>query len=63
MERIKKVLMTKQGKRFFARNTNSDLHTQFGFIKKSDLSKKSGSKVVSNTKMEFAILTPSFIDI
>ena len=61
---IKKVLITKQGKKFYARDLNQDLHTQYGFIKKEDLTKaKEGDLLKSNTNREFFIFNPSFIDL
>ena len=47
---IKKVLITKQGRKFYARNIEQDLHTQYGFIKKDELKKaKEGTILKSNT--------------
>ena len=59
-----KVLMNKQGKKFLIRDTNQDLHTQYGFFKKDDLKKaKSDSRILSNTKKQFTIFDPYFIDL
>src|SRR3989338_5179498 len=64
MNTIKKVLITSQGRKFYAKDLNEDLHTQYGFIKKEDLKKaKEGSLLKSNTNKEFFIFTPSFIDL
>ena len=64
MESIKKVLITKHGKKFFAKNLEQNMHTQYGFIKQEELSKaKDGSLLKSNTNQEFFIFTPSFIDL
>jgi len=63
MQRIKKILMTKQGKKFYVRDVNNDFHTQYGFVKAKDLKKKEGSKLKTNTKKELTIFTPSFVDI
>lgn len=61
---IKKVLITRQGRKFFARNLDEDLHTQHGFVKKEDLKKaKEGDILKSNTNKEFFIFNPSFIDL
>ncbi|MBI2656191.1 methyltransferase domain-containing protein [Candidatus Woesearchaeota archaeon] len=61
---VKKVLITKQGKKFYAKNLDGDLHTQYGFIKKEDLKKaKEGSLLKSNTSKEFFIFSPFFIDL
>lgn len=64
MNSIKKVLITKQGRKFYAKDLNQELHTQYGFIKKDDLRKaKDGTLLKSNTGSEFFIFTPSFIDL
>jgi tRNA (adenine57-N1/adenine58-N1)-methyltransferase len=60
---IKKVLITKQGKKFFAKNTSEDVHTQYGVVKKDQLDSKDGSLITSNTGKEFFVFEPSFIDI
>ena len=61
---IKKVLITDQGKKFFAKGFDEDLHTQYGFVKKEDLkAAKDGSVVKSNTGKEFFVFEPSFIDV
>jgi len=63
MDSIKKILVTKEGRKFFAKNLDEDLHTQYGFVKKDDLKKaKDGDILKSNTGKEFYIFTPSFID-
>ena len=63
MEPIKKVLITKQGKKFYARGLEQDLHTQYGFVKNEELKKaKDGDSIKSNTDKEFFIFGPSFID-
>jgi len=64
MNTIKKILITKQGKKFYAKNINQDLHTQYGFIKKEELKKaKEGSILKSNTNKEFFVFAPYFIDL
>ena len=64
MNVIKRILITKQGKKFYAKNLNEDLHTQYGFIKKEDLSKaKEGTILKSNTNKEFSFFVPYFIDL
>ncbi len=60
METIKKILITNEGKKFYVRDLSKDFHTQFGYIKAKDLRKN--GKVISNTKKEFFVFTPSFID-
>lgn len=64
MSTIKKILITRQGRKFYARNINEDLHTQYGFIKSDELKKaKEGSVLMSNTNKEFFVFTPTFIDL
>ncbi len=61
---IKKVLITKEGRKFYANELDRDLHTQYGFIKKEELKKaKEGSLLKSNTSKEFFIFNPHFIDL
>ena len=63
MDRIKRVLITKEGRKFYAKNIDEDLHTQYGIIKKEDLiNSKDGTLLRSNTNKEFFIFSPSFID-
>ena len=64
MDSIKKILITRQGKKFYAKDLEQDLHTQYGFVKKEEFKKaKDGAVVSSNTNKEFFVLTPSFIDL
>lgn len=59
---IKKILITRQGRKFYAKD--EDLHTQYGFVKKEDLGKaKEGSMLKSNTGKDFFVFTPKFIDL
>lgn len=61
---LKKVLITKQGRKFYSKNLDEDLHTQYGFIKSEDLKKaKNGDLLRSNTEKEFRVFDPSFIDL
>jgi len=64
MDKIQKILITREGKKFYARNINEDLHTQYGFVPKSDLKKaKEGDLLKSNTNKEFFVFNPHFIDL
>jgi len=64
MNAIKKILVTKQGRKFYAKDLNQDLHTQYGFIRKEELKQaKEGDLLKTNTNKEFFIFTPSFIDL
>lgn len=58
---IQKILLTQTGKEFFVKDLNQDFHTEFGFVKKSDL-KKSNARVKTNKGTELYILEPSFTD-
>ncbi|PIN69135.1 hypothetical protein COV93_06825 [Candidatus Woesearchaeota archaeon CG11_big_fil_rev_8_21_14_0_20_43_8] len=61
---IKKILMHKKtGRKFYVRDTSVDFHSQFGFVCSTELEKKAGNIVQSNTKDEFIILEPNFLDI
>lgn len=60
---IKKILYSKEGRKFFVKDIDKDYHCQFGFVKAADLKKKAGSKIKTNTKKELIIMEPSFIDI
>lgn len=64
MNLIKKILVTSQGRKFYAKDLDSDLHTQYGFVKKEEMKKaKDGDLLKSNTGKEFFIFDPSFIDL
>ena len=64
MALIKKILITKQGRKFYAKDLEQDLHTQYGFVSKEELKKaKQGGLLKSNTNEEFHIFDPSFIDV
>lgn len=54
--------MSKSDK-FLVKDANKDFHTKHGFFKKEDLKAKTGSKISSNTKKEFTIFNPYFIDL
>lgn len=58
---IQKILINKQGKKFYVKDMSKDFHTQFGMISKKYLKKKSGL-VKTNTKEEFYIFDASFAD-
>ena len=61
---IKKVLITRHGKKFYAKDLESDVHTQYGFVKKEDIEKSNeGDLLKSNTEKEFFVFNPSFIDL
>ncbi len=62
MEQIKKIAISKNGKKYYIRDLSRDYHTHEGFIKKEDLEKNS-SIVKTNTGDELYILNPNFIDL
>ena len=61
---IKKILMTKGGKKFYIRDISKDMHTQYGFISADNLKKAmDGGILMTNTGKEMSIFSPSFKDI
>jgi len=56
---IKKILITKEGKKFYVKDTGKDVHTQFGFVSSKDLKKK---LVKTNKGKEMIVLDANFID-
>ena len=61
---IKKILLTKKGKKFFIKDLTKDFHTQYGYIKASQLKKaKPGKTIKTHTGKEFIVLEPQFIDL
>ncbi len=48
--------------KYYIADPSKDFHTKEGIIVKKDLKKKDGSKVTTNTKKEFIIFTPTFLD-
>ncbi len=60
---IKKILMTEEGRQIYVRDVTKDMHTQFGYVKASDLRKKGGTRVLTNTGKKIALLNPTFIDL
>lgn len=64
MSIIKKVLITREGKKFYVRNSDEDLHTQYGFIKKDELKRvKNGSVLFTSTNKELSAFKPFFADL
>ena len=57
-----KILITKEGKEFYVKDSSKDYHCQYGFVKVKDLKKKDGSLVKTNTGKEMIVFSPSFID-
>lgn len=64
MDTIKRVLITRQGRKFYAKDLEQDFHTQYGFVKKDDLKNaKNGSALLTNTNKELFIFEPFFADL
>lgn len=63
MEKIKKILLSKNSKKFYVRDISSDYHTEYGFVKAQDLGSKEGSVVETNTGKKLSLFSPSFIDL
>jgi len=47
---------------YFIRDSEKDFHTQYGFIKASDMKKTDGSRVKSSKEKEYFVFSPGFID-
>jgi len=61
---IKKILMTKGGKKYFIKDTDKDMHTQYGFVSSKDINNaKDGDILKTNTDKKMIIFEPRFIDI
>jgi tRNA (adenine57-N1/adenine58-N1)-methyltransferase len=52
-----------KGKHYFVSDLSKDVHTLYGTISKSDLSKPSGTVIKAGTGKEFVIIDASYIDI
>lgn len=59
---VKRIIISKEGRKFYVKDLSQDYHTQFGFIRKEELSREDGSEVVSNIGEKMRIISPSFID-
>ena len=56
-----RALICENGRFYLVKDTSKDYHTAYGYLKKSDLQKKSGV-IKSNTGKNFHIFEPSFTD-
>lgn len=64
MEKIKKLLMTRDGRSFYIRSMSKDVHTQFGYIKAADIKKADvGDELVTNKGKKMFLLDAGFIDV
>jgi tRNA (adenine57-N1/adenine58-N1)-methyltransferase catalytic subunit len=61
--KIKKILETKQGEKYFVKDVDKDFHTKYGIIK-ADLIKnaKEGDIIFSDHHEECVVYSPQFID-
>lgn len=59
---MKRILLNKEGKKFFVKDISKNYHTQFGFFKAKDLKKEKG-KIKSSAGKEFLIFNPGFDDL
>jgi tRNA (adenine57-N1/adenine58-N1)-methyltransferase catalytic subunit len=59
---IMRLLITKEGRNPFYKD--SDVHTEFGFVKKDYIEKaKPGSTVTTNKGVEMTVIDPGFLDL
>ena len=63
LEDLNKTVTIVKPKRYFVEDDSKDYHTEFGIIKKSELRKKEGSVVKTDTGKELSMFSPSFIDL
>ena len=59
---LKRNVRVSKGELYYIKDISKDFHTKSGIISKKDLKKKDGSKILSSSKKEFTILSPTFID-
>lgn len=55
-------LLIKKDRTFFVKDDTKDVHTQFGFIKASDLKNPPGTIVKTNKDVEMILIEPDFLD-
>ncbi len=60
---FKKILFTKEGRKFYIEDTDRDFHTEYGYISKKDLKKKPGNRIKTNKGKELLVIEPAFIDL
>jgi tRNA (adenine57-N1/adenine58-N1)-methyltransferase len=60
-ELAKEVVVSRPGM-YYVDSLDRDFHTEYGVVKKKDLAKRDGSKILSSTRKEFFVLSASFID-
>lgn len=62
VKELKRYVTISRFQKFYVEDTSKDFHTKDGIIPKKELKKKDGSKVLTNTKKEFVIFSPGFLD-
>ena len=61
--KIKKILETNKGEKYFVKDLDKDFHTKYGVIKAEDIKNaKDGDIIKSDHNEECAVYSPSFID-
>ena len=56
---IQKILVSKEGKKFYVKDISQDFHCQYGMVKKADLKK---SKAKTNKGKELSVINANFLD-
>lgn len=62
IEELGKEYQVIKPKQYYVTNTDQDIHTNHGIIKKQDLKKEDGSILKTSQDKEFTIITAEFID-
>lgn len=61
---IKKILVSSGRKKFYVKDLDQDMHTQYGFVSSKDLKNATDGDVLkTNTGKELSIFTPTFMDV
>ena len=62
--KIKKILETKQGEKYFVKDLEKDFHTKYGVVRKEAIKDaKDGEIIFSDHHEELTVYSPDFIDI
>ncbi len=61
-EKLSNKFKSTKIKTYYVNDISKDYHCSDGVIKKSDLKRKDGSRILSNIKKEFILISPSFVD-
>jgi len=60
---INKEITIERARKYLVKDVSKDYQSQDGVVSKKDLKKKSGAKVLTNTKKEFTLLDADFMDL